>query len=191
LNPCYRRERAVSWAGLDDGDALRRALGSDDPPKRAISDSTRRVPQCQRITAKARARFRTFANILTSTEPDASSKLLTEPSPRQQPTTGVRTIDPTVADRPSTRGRSSSASAASPARTLRRSPSSCPVISQPRSPNLVDAAPRSSMAKADARRKTNRASHESDCGALAQDESRYRGALQDQNQPAAAHIRKI
>ena len=21
LNPCYRRERAVSWAGLDDGDA--------------------------------------------------------------------------------------------------------------------------------------------------------------------------
>ena len=23
LNPCYRRERAVSWAGLDDGDAVR------------------------------------------------------------------------------------------------------------------------------------------------------------------------
>lgn len=22
LNPCYRRERAVSWAGLDDGDAV-------------------------------------------------------------------------------------------------------------------------------------------------------------------------
>ena len=29
LNPCYRRERAVSWAGLDDGDAWCVEVASD------------------------------------------------------------------------------------------------------------------------------------------------------------------
>src|ERR1039458_5051799 len=36
LNPCYRRERAVSWAGLDDGDAS--IAGAEEARPRAISD---------------------------------------------------------------------------------------------------------------------------------------------------------
>jgi hypothetical protein len=38
LNPCYRRERAVSWAGLDDGDAS--IAGAEEAQPRAISDFT-------------------------------------------------------------------------------------------------------------------------------------------------------
>jgi hypothetical protein len=55
LNPCYRRERAVSWAGLDDGDAR---STSEWPPNTALSEANNLWRVCQKLL---QARHRLFS----------------------------------------------------------------------------------------------------------------------------------
>ena len=45
-NPCYRRERAVSWAGLDDGDAL---TNDGSSCTLILINANNMAPKCQKI----------------------------------------------------------------------------------------------------------------------------------------------